>query len=138
MAIDRDVRWHAVKLEQSETRRKEEPLDERKVLTQNSSKSEHPPSGKRKAGDEDEGRAPDQLGGSSSSSSRSPAEPSGGMKGPKVKSKFVEKRRVVHGAPAVDLCPPSETAITLPSFGKVVLRPKRDASDASESQRRGK
>ena len=92
MAIDRDVRWHALKLEQSETRRKEPEKE-------TDGGSERPPTGKRKAGDEDEGRAPNQLGGSSISSSRSPDVPSDGTKGPKVESKFVEKRRVVHWGP---------------------------------------
>ena len=45
---------------------------------------------------------------------------------------------MVHGVPAVDLSPPSETYITLPSFGKVLLRPKRGAVDASESQAKRK
>ena len=65
VAIDRDVRWHAKKLEASETRRKEPGKESGEGSAE---ASEHPPVGKRKAEDqEDEGRAPDQLGGSSSS-----------------------------------------------------------------------
>ena len=92
VAIDRDVRWHAEKLEASETRRK----DPEKELGEGSAEaSEHPPAGKREAeGQEDEGRAPDQLGGSSSSSSSRPAAmASSSTQVPKVKSKFVDKKR---------------------------------------------
>ena len=79
--------------------------------------SDHPPAGKRKAAyQDDEGRAPDQVAGRSPSGAvASEDQPiglppmegstrrivSGGMQGPKVRSKFVDKTRSGQGAPAV-------------------------------------
>ena len=73
IAIDRDVKWHAKKLEESETRRKE---PEKKTGEEAVARSDpqvgseaHLPTGKRKSDhQEDEGRVPNQIGGGSPSS----------------------------------------------------------------------
>ena len=76
VAIDRDVKWHAKKLEESETRRMEpeEKTGEEAVVGADPPADDEgvagalPPVGKRKAEhQEDEGEVPDQIGGGSSS-----------------------------------------------------------------------
>ena len=146
VAIDRDVAWHAVKLEASETSRRrpqEEVIDQR------------PASVKRKSGGQDEAvEAPalpaafeENMSSTPSSSSQSPS-------APKVRTKFAgkkqEERRVVGAArgseplgsetttatPAMDTGGGRETVLVLPSGGTVRLRPRNDGDgNAVESSR---
>ena len=77
-------------------------------------------------------------GNSSSGGAPEAATSSSGPKGPKVKSKFDKKKHTASEVPAVDLSPSPKTEFTLPSFGKVLLRPRDDGIDPAESKAKKK
>ena len=134
VAIDRGVKWHAKKLEESETRRKE---PERKTGEEAVASSdpqvgveeERLPIGKRKSDHRgDEGRAPDQEGGSSSSQTAGP-EPGTASPGvssdPKVKTTFGEKKRSTQDSAESRKAPLAghqREDYILPTYGNVTLR----------------
>ena len=111
VAIDRDVAWHAVKLEASETSRRrptEETTDQR------------PASEKRKVEDQDEVVAvPALLAAFEENMSSTPGSSSQGPSVPKVKTKFAgeeqEERKVV-GAARGPVSPGNETATATPAM----------------------
>ena len=130
VAIDRDVRWHALKLEESETRRKEQNIDS--GHSQSTASADQSTTGKREAeGLEDEGRAPDQYGGASSSGGvpeASNSESTTSSTLPKVKSKLDKKKHAVSVDAGAQNSSSSSTELMLPSFGKVLLRPRDEGA----------